>query len=52
MDKNQENEVVLEGGNMLKCWSAPKLTDADIAALTEFGLDPGLDGSASVSTLS
>ncbi len=52
MDKSLTNEVVAESSKVLKCWSAPKLTEADIADMTEFGFNPGVDGTTSTSTLS
>lgn len=52
MDESLTKEVVAESGKVLKRWSAPKLTEADIADLTEFGGNPLQDGLGSASTLS
>lgn len=52
-EQNFSTEVITEGMDARKCWTAPVLTEVSIVEVTHFGLNPPLaDGSHSASTLS
>lgn len=51
-EQNFSAEVITEGMDARKCWTAPVLTEVSIVEVTHFGLNSGVDGSTSMSTLS
>lgn len=51
-EQNFSAEVITEGMDARKCWTAPVLMEVSIVEVTHAGGNPGMDGLHSVSTLS
>lgn len=51
-EQNFSAEVITEGMDARKCWTAPVLTEVSIVEVTHAGLSSGMDGIGEMSTLS
>lgn len=51
-EQNFSTEVITEGMDARKCWTAPVLTEVSIVEVTHAGLSSGMDGIGEMSTLS